>query len=228
MNTCVEGSRRQLPPWMLPKVVAENGDIRCDQKKVISKRKLNSKAKCDGKGKVNLDERNESGDNVNEKKKKKSNISRDSAPRRSTRKRKNLEDLGHGSSDRDHVCQVRASSDDDVELTVEDLMEIAEQYVKDYKDKETREAVRRQCEPKWKLRATKEAATDLDSPHENKKSSSLERDDLYTFSLTAGEVIPTSTSQIDHPAQNMLDVFLGPLLRTTFEKEENWRRENLS
>lgn len=126
MNTCLEGSKRQLPSWMMPKVVAENGD----QKKVISKRKLNSKAKCEGKGKVNLDERNESGDNVNEKKKKKkSNISRDSAPRHSTRKHKKLEDLSHGSSDRDHVCQVRASSDDDVELTVEDLMEIAEQVI---------------------------------------------------------------------------------------------------
>ncbi|CAK8576777.1 unnamed protein product [Lathyrus sativus] len=240
MNTCVEGSKRQLPAWMMPKVgVSNSGSVvkaicstenagKIDYKKETSKRKLNSKAKCEDKGKISLDERNESGDNVNEKKRKKSNISRDSAPRCSTRNRKNLEDLGHGSSDCDNVCQVRASSDDDVELTVEDLMAIAQQYVKDYKDKETREAVGRQCEPKWQFPATTEAATTLDLSRENKKSSSLEREALYDFAPTNGEVIPTSTSQIDHPAQNMLDVFLGPLLRTTFEKEENWRRENLS
>ncbi|KAL5055674.1 hypothetical protein RYX36_036356 [Vicia faba] len=244
--------KRQLPPWMMPKVVAsshvtnsanvveancstQNGDIsavnagKIDHKKVASKRKLNSKAKCEDKGKVNQDQRNESGDNVTEKKKKKSIVSRDSAPRCSTKKHKTLEDLGCDSSDHDHECQVQASSDDDdVELTVEDLMAIAEQYVKDYKDKEMQEAVGRQGEQKGQLLATTEAATTLDSSRENKKSSSLERDDLYTFAPTAGEVIPTSTSQIDHPAQNMLEVFLGPLLRTTLEKEENWRRENLS
>lgn len=102
------------------------------------------------------------------------------------------------------------------------------QYVKDYKDKETQEAVVNQCEPKWQFPATTETTTTLDSSRENKKSSCLERDVLDTFASTAGRVIPTGSSQVDHPAQNMLDVFLGPLLRTTLEKEENWRRENLS
>ncbi|XP_058730180.1 uncharacterized protein LOC131602177 [Vicia villosa] len=245
--------KRQLPPWMMPKVAAashvsnsgnlveancstENGDVsavtagKIDHKKVASRRKLNSKAKCEAKGEIDLDERNESGDNVNEKKKKKqkSNVSRDSGDRRSTKKRRNLENVSRGGSDCDHECQVKASSDDDVELTVEDLMAIAEQYVKDYKDKETWETVDNLCEPKRRFPATTEAETTLDSSRENKKSSSLERDVLDTFASTAGRVIPTGSSQIDHPAQNMLDVFLGPLLRTTLEKEENWRRENLS
>ncbi|MCH84391.1 hypothetical protein A2U01_0005223, partial [Trifolium medium] len=127
----------------------------------------------------------------------------------------NLEDHSRGSSDRDHVCPVQASSDDDMELTVEDLMAIAEQYVKDSEDKEPQETTSRRCEPKWQFSATTEVGTTLDSSCENKKSSSMEREALYNSapSLTTGEVIPTSTSQIGHPAQDMLDVFLGPLLR---------------
>lgn len=212
----------------------ENGEIiaanvkKINQKKETSKRKSNSNAKCEVKGKkLNLDKQNESGDNITEKKKKKKiNGSSDRAPRRTTKKHKNLEDRSHDSSH--HVCQVQASSDDDIELTVEDLMAIAEQYIKDYEDKEPQETTSGRYEPKWQFPATTEAGTTHDSACENKKSSSLEREALYNSAPTTGEVIRTSTSLIGHPAQDMLDVFLGPLLRTTIEKEENWRRENLS
>jgi hypothetical protein len=78
-------------------------------------------------GKIDLDQQNESGDNIAEKKKK-VNSSKGRAPRRSTKKREKLEDYNRDSSDRDHVCLVQVSSDDDdMELTVEDLMAIAEQ-----------------------------------------------------------------------------------------------------
>jgi len=89
---------------------------------------------------------------------------------------------------------------------------ICVQYVKDYEDKELQETSSRQCEPKWQFPATAEAGTTLDSLRENKKPSCSVREALYNSSTT-GEVIPTSTSQIGHPAQDMLDVFLGPLLR---------------
>ncbi|GAU44927.1 hypothetical protein TSUD_91300 [Trifolium subterraneum] len=273
MDACIEGSKRQLPSWMMPPKVGasnvsnscnvvetncstENEDIilanvkKNDHKKETSKRKLNSNAKCEVIGKIDLDqqnesddniaekkkkkvnssrgraprrstkkcenlEQNESDDNIVEKKKKKVNSSRGRAPRRSTKKRENLEDHSRGSSDCDHVCSVQASSDDDMELTVEDLMAIAEQYVKDYEDKELQETTSRRCEPKWQFPATTEVSTTLDSSCENKTSSSMERETLYNSapSPTTGEVIPTSTSHIGHPAQDMLDVFLGPLLR---------------
>jgi hypothetical protein len=73
----------------------------------------------------------------------------------------------------------------------------------------------RRCEPMWQFPPTTEVGTTLDSSCENKKTSSMEREALCNSapSPTTGEVIPTSTSQIGHPAQDMLDVFLGPLLR---------------
>lgn len=183
-----------------------------DCKKETIKRKSNSSAKGEVKGKTNLDQRNEMGDDdANENKKKKAIKSKDGAPRRSTKKRGNLEDLSHGGSD--DVCLVQVSSDDDMELTVDDLMAIAEQYVKDYEEKELQETSSRQCEPNWQFPATAEAGTTLDSFRENKKPSNSVREALYNSSPATEEVIPTSTSQIGHPAQDMLDVFLGPLLR---------------
>lgn len=94
------------------------------------------------------------------------------------------------------------------------------QYVKDYENKEQRKTPSRQSESKWQFPATTEAGTTLDSPCENRISSSSEWEALYNSAPTTGELILTSTSQTDHPAQDMLDVFLGPLLRKTLEKEE--------
>lgn len=243
MNNCVEGGKRQLPSWMkkpvgvrvidgiaygpssmMPKVDASHesdsdnvvaADVKkIDRKKETIKRKSNSSAKGEVKGEKKLDQQNEMGEgdgDVNEKKKKKAIKLKDRAPRCSIKKRGNLEDLSRGGSD--DVCPVQVSSDYDMELTVEDLMAIAEQYVKDCEDKELQETSSRQCEPKWQFPATAEAGTTLDSLRENKKPSSSVREALYNSSPTTGDVIPTSTSQIGHPAQDMLDVFLGPLLR---------------
>lgn len=234
MNNCVEGRKRQLPSWMMPKVNAshesDSGNVveangsteneaisaegvkKIDRKKETIKRKSNSSAKGEVKERTNLDQRNEMGDDdVNENKKKKATKLKDRAPRRSIKKRGNLEDLSRGGSY--DVCPVQVSSDDDMELMVEDLMAIAEQYVKDYEDKKLQEMSSRQCEPKWQFPATAEAGTTVDSLSENKKPSSSVREALYNSSPTTGLVIPTSTSQIGHPAQDMLDVFLGPLLR---------------
>lgn len=92
------------------------------------------------------------------------------------------------------------------------------QYVKDYEKEQKKTS--RQCESKWQLPATTEAGITLDSPCENKKSSSSEREALYNSSPTTGEVIPRSITQTGNPAQDMLDLLLGPLLRKTIEKEE--------
>jgi len=132
------------PSWMMPNesdsgnVVeanpsAENEAIsavdvkKIDHKKERIKRKSNSSAKGEVKGKTNLDQRNEMGDDVNENKKKKAIKTKDRAPRRTIKKSGNLEDLSFGGSD--DVCPVQVSRDDAIELTVEDLMAIAEQVL---------------------------------------------------------------------------------------------------
>lgn len=172
MHTCVGGSKRQLPPWMMMQKVGashvsnsgnvvetncstENGDNitanvrKEDHKRETSRRKPNFNAECEVKGrrgnlgqqnesgdnniaqkkkkKGNRSQQNKSGDNVAQKKKKKGNKSRDRAPRSSIKKGQNIEDLSHCSID--DVYPVQASSDDDMELTVEDLMAIAEQVI---------------------------------------------------------------------------------------------------
>ena len=139
MHTCVEGSKRQLPSWMMPKGGAtpthvsdsDNAvETNCSMNKVDniaayatkndhksrpSRRKSNLTVKCD----------DGSGSRVTQKKKKSAkSIDRDQ--RSSTKKRKKLEDPSHSCDD---VYQVQASSDDAVDLTVEDLLAIAEQVI---------------------------------------------------------------------------------------------------
>ncbi|TKY67699.1 hypothetical protein E2542_SST10594 [Spatholobus suberectus] len=242
MHTCVEGSKRQLPTWMMQKVGAtaahvsdsdnavetncsiRKGDIitdnatKKDHKSEPSRRKSNLRAKCEVKGRKKLDQQDGSCENValTQKKKKKVEKCKD-GDQRSLKKRKKLEDPSHGSYD---VYSVQASSDDAMDLTVEDLMAIAEQYVKDYENKDRKEISSRQRESKWLFQVTNETGTTLDSPCENKNSSRSGMEALSNSTSTTGELIATNTSQTGDPAQDMLDLFLGPLLRKTLEKEE--------
>ncbi|XP_061342175.1 uncharacterized protein LOC133288435 isoform X2 [Gastrolobium bilobum] len=204
----------------------EKGDIiaanatKKDPKKETSKRKSNLNANCEVKGKRNLGQQGGNSNDISQKKKMKKKGDRSSGrvQRSSIKKGQNLEDLSHGSYD---VHPDQASSLDDVDLTIEDLMAIAEQYVRDYENTEQQETSGRQCKSKWQFPAITEAGTTLDSPCENKKSSSSRREALYSSTpTTTGELIATSSSQTGHPAQDMLDLFLGPLLRKTLEKEE--------
>ncbi|RDY07435.1 hypothetical protein CR513_08461, partial [Mucuna pruriens] len=232
----VEGSKRQLPPWMMQRVGAthvsdsdnavetncsiKRGDIitanatEKDHKSESSRRKSKLRAKCEVKGRKKLGQQDGSHDNVTPKKKKKSDKSKDRDQRSSTKKREELEDPSH-------VYPVQASSDDAVDLTVEDLMAIAEQYVKDYENKDRKEISSRQRESKWQYQVTNETGTTLDFPCENKNSSGSGREALSNSASTTGELFATSTSQTGDPAQDMLDLFLGPLLRKTLEKEKS-------
>ena len=155
MHSFVEGSKRQLPPWMMQKVCSnhvnnsdnvvetncyvekediitenagngtkENAGI--DHRRETSKRKSNLNAKCGVKRRRNLSQQDGSGDNIIQKKKKNGDRSRDRPHKSSRKKHQNLEDPSHDGCD---VNPVQASSDNDVELTVEDLMAIAEQVV---------------------------------------------------------------------------------------------------
>ncbi|XP_027356214.1 uncharacterized protein LOC113865694 isoform X2 [Abrus precatorius] len=235
MRTSVEGGKRQLPPWMMQKVGASHGSdsenvvktntsvgkganaTKKDRKRESSRRKSNLKAKCETKGRKKLDQQDGSSDDNTQKKRKKGDRCGDRVQRSAIKNGKNLEDPSHGSSD---VYPVEGSNDEAVELTVDDLIAIAEEYVKDYENKERVETSGGQCESKWEFQVTNETGTSLDSPCENKISSSCGREGLTNSTSTTGKLIATSTSQSGHPAQDMLDLFLGPLLRKTLEKEE--------
>ncbi|XP_052733391.1 uncharacterized protein LOC108339794 isoform X1 [Vigna angularis] len=231
MHTCVEGSKRQLPSWMMQKVGAtaihvsdsDNAvESNCSMKKVDdiaayatendpksrpSRRKSNLRAKCD----------DGSFSKATQKKKKSAKpIDRDQ--RSSTKKRKKLEDPSHGCDD---IYQVQASSDDAVDLTVEDLLVIAEQCVNEYENKDRKEISSRQSESKWEFQVTHETGTTLDSPCEKRNPFYTRKDVLSNSASQTGEVIDTSTSRIGDPAQDMLNLFLGPLLSKTLEKEKS-------
>ena len=146
MHTCVEGSKRQLPPWMMQKVGAtathvsdsnnavetncyiKKGDIiktnatKKDHKSESSKRNSNLRAKCEVMGRKKLDQQDGSSDKVTQKKRK-GDRSKDRDQRSSIKKRKKLEDPSHGCYD------VSPVSDDAMDLTLEDLMAIAEQVI---------------------------------------------------------------------------------------------------
>jgi len=131
MHSCVEGSKRQVPPWMMQKVGAtainvsgsDNAvETNCSLKKVEnttakatkkdhksrpSWKKSNLRAKCDDGSSSKVTQ-----------KKKKSVKSIDRDHRSSAKKRKKLD-----------VYQVQASSDDALDLTIEDLLAIAEQVI---------------------------------------------------------------------------------------------------
>ncbi|CAL0304293.1 unnamed protein product [Lupinus luteus] len=247
MNTSTEGSKRQLPSWMVQKKVVashvsnsdnaveincdmENGDVAAydgdasdkiggfDRKRKTSKRESNLDAKCEVERGRNLRQQAGSGDDIIQPKKKRANRCRDGVQKSSRRKGQNLEDPRHGSCD---VIPVQASSDDDMDLTIEDLMAIAEQYVKDH-NKDQQETLGRRCEPELPIPATSESGTAIDSPCGNKKPSGSAREALNNSTLTTtGQLVTTSTSQTDNPAQDMLDLLLGPLLWNLPEKEKN-------
>ncbi|KAK7258051.1 hypothetical protein RIF29_32453 [Crotalaria pallida] len=264
MNASVEGSRRQLPSWMVQKVASNSGNVvetDCHAEKGVtkkvagvddhheretSKRKPNLNAECGGvKRKRKPCQLDQDGDDIVQKKKKKEKGNRCSgrARKSSAKKGQKLEDPSHDSCD---VNPVQVSSDDDdVELTIDDLIAIAEeiiaskashykvelsyspylclkiqtfancmQYVRDHENKDRQETSGRQCESKWPIPSITETGTALDSPGEKKKSSSYASEALDISTVTTtGELINTSTSQTNNPAQDMLDLLLGPLLR---------------
>ncbi|KAK7404362.1 hypothetical protein VNO78_05203 [Psophocarpus tetragonolobus] len=233
MNNCVEGSKRQLPPWMMLKVGATATHVRDSDSAVETnysikrgdsitanatkseplRRKSNLRAKCEVKGRKKLDQPDGSANEVTQKKKQgdKSKV-RD---QRSSKKRKKLEDPSHGCYDGYPV-----GDDDAMDLTVEDLMAIAEQYVKDYENKDKKEIPSRQHESKWQVQVTNETARDSPCGNKNINSLGSGNEDLSNSTSTTGELITSSTSQTGDPAQDMLDLLLGSLLRKTLEKEE--------
>ncbi|KAJ3690156.1 hypothetical protein LUZ61_019320 [Rhynchospora tenuis] len=110
-------------------------------------------------------------------------------------------------------------SDDETDLTVDDLVSIAEEYVNADKDKQEQQASAIITENG----PAKKASKSLLGPRLTK---GLLKCSTYTPSpdssdnavgeknnLTEDTIIPTNVAKSGDPAQEMLDLFLGPLLR---------------
>lgn len=96
------------------------------------------------------------------------------------------------------------------------------QYVKDYENKEQKEASCSQRESVEQFPVTSESGSSLDSCCEGKRSSTPAREGLCDSTLNkTAEFVATGTSQTGDPAQEMLDLFLGPLLKKPLKEEKN-------
>lgn len=95
------------------------------------------------------------------------------------------------------------------------------QCVNEYENKDRKEISSRQSESKWEFQVTHETGNTLDAPCENRNPSNSRKQVLSNSTSKTGEVIETSTSRTGDPAQDMLNLFLGPLLSKTLEKEKS-------
>ncbi|KAK4264127.1 hypothetical protein QN277_029458 [Acacia crassicarpa] len=178
-------------------------------KRKTSRRKSSSNAERKVKRR-NLNEEDASNDgNATQKDKKKKDSSKVRSLKSSSKRSQIVEDPNCGDTD---ANSVQGFNDGDIELTIEDLMTIAEEYVKDYEKKKQREASNSQCESVRQFPKTGEYGNSLDSHCERKISSTPERGGLYSStSNKTGELVPIRTSRAGDPAQEMLELLLGPL-----------------
>ncbi|KAM5566478.1 hypothetical protein ABKV19_014909 [Rosa sericea] len=119
--------------------------------------------------------------------------------------------------------EVQTSSDDDVELTAEDLVMIAEEYIKADRKLVPEKASNQECESgsRLALRVASSNKSDDSMDSQNCNTTSLIQDATSSKpngSLTSEE-IALNSSRTGDPAQDMLDLFLGPWLKKPVEKE---------
>ncbi|XP_028783781.1 uncharacterized protein LOC114739848 isoform X2 [Neltuma alba] len=188
-------------------------------KRETSKRKSYSLAERGVKRRRKLSEQDANSDgNATQKNKKKKESSKVKSLKSSSNKSQTVKDPSCGDTD---ANSVQGFTDYDTELTIEDLMTIAEEYVKDYEKKKQKEASNSQSESVQQFPTTGEYGNSLGSHCERKRWSSPEREGLYSStSNKTGELVPTRTSQTGDPAQEMLELLLGPLLKP-LEEEKN-------
>ncbi|MED6170024.1 hypothetical protein PIB30_026739 [Stylosanthes scabra] len=190
----------------------ENAEI--DHKRGASKRKSNLNAKGETKRKRKSSQDDGSSSKTIQKKRNKGNGPMHQAPKSSRKKWRNLEDH---SSDNTDVDPGQASGDDnDSELTVEDLMTIAEEYVKEHEYKKRQEKPDRQCESKSQFSTKSEPSTALDSCCKNTKPPSSSRETLHG-SARPGEVVTAGNFKQANPAIEFLELYFG---HRPLEKEE--------
>ncbi|KAL4638200.1 hypothetical protein ACB092_03G131900 [Castanea dentata] len=134
------------------------------------------------------------------------------------RKKANGSDFGRGED-----FDIQLPNDDDVELTMDDLMTIAEEYVKAEKNKEQRVS-NRECRSERTVPTTVSSSNVsvrlLDAPNGNQSlpTEEVTASHSSTVSLVSEEIAIIDRRTGD-PAQDMLDLFLGPLLKKPFEQK---------
>ncbi|CAK7326933.1 unnamed protein product [Dovyalis caffra] len=216
----VDESTRRLPNWMLGASVTADIDKKKKEEKRHSddttepeeegeKRNLAKNSKLEAKGrKSNQDtdnkELNAGFDNVINKK----------TTNRLGRKRKAKS-----------KAEIKAE-EEEAELTVEDLVSIAEEYVEADEDSRRKQASIRECKLQRQLQTTASSKNDLEEslivPDDKHISASCETTASYSSTMNlVGEQSLISTTRAGDPAHDMLDLFLGPLLKKPMEKEKS-------
>ncbi|KAL5554563.1 hypothetical protein UlMin_041964 [Ulmus minor] len=256
-----EGSGRRLPSWMLGKSSADQVG-RSDKVEVNNKQLeegLVSQTSCSEKKNL-LDVKEKQVDNLHVLAKSKTRRNRKSKqgdadfnsknpktfpenkcnkPGRklrvpAARKKQKAKDFD---VERSEESKIQSMSDDDVDLTVEDLMIIAEEYVR--ADEETRQeqASNRKYEPESRLSTTasfrnetegcnnvpfctKTSAPHDDNASHHRTSTIDDASASYKISSSSTEVISTYTGGTGNPAYDMLDLYLGPLLKKHVEEKK--------
>lgn len=148
-----------------------------------------------------------------------------------SRNKPKTKDFGFQSIDKLEIRPL--SEDEDVELTVEDLMTIAEEYVQAEANKnmDQEEAAKRICEPRIRppvmVSSRNESKDFNDARSATDDTSASYYQTSATLDISAPHKSNSSTKNIainaratGDPAQDMLDLFLGPLLRKPSEEKK--------
>ncbi|XP_058098032.1 uncharacterized protein LOC131243005 [Magnolia sinica] len=143
-----------------------------------------------------------------------------SVRKRAAPKKKKLKGCGPESSDEIETTSPTEGGEDGIDLTMEDLLSMAEECVKADKDKECQQAATTEPKSKTQLQSTSifsknESVGSLQAIGSIQQipSSDLNktRETEKFNSVSEGAMI--NTSRTGDPAQDMLDLFLGPLLK---------------
>ncbi|KAJ7942723.1 Serine/threonine-protein kinase dhkG [Quillaja saponaria] len=177
-----------------------------------------SLAKCEMKRKRKSSQQDAHGDgNIPYKKKKKNNVLGIKVRKSFARKRKNEMDSGSANCEE---FLVHPLSDDDMDLKMEEMMAIAEEYVKADKNMKQEKASDRGPENRYPARnpCRIELGDAPDAPVNEKISTFPATAVLYS---SVGKVVSNNNaSQTGDPAQDMLGLFLGPLLKKPLDEDK--------
>ncbi|GMJ13394.1 hypothetical protein HRI_005008600 [Hibiscus trionum] len=230
-----EGNRRRLPPWMQAKASTPVSGIDKVQEVEDELVSGNSRPKKQSRKAVLPVEKGET-------KRRKGEVSQQDPP----------SDNGAASPTKTSIClqekQVREPSrrrkrkatsvgsrsgkdnkspspvEDDEELTPEDLLSIAEEYVKADKNIGLQEPSTRECDFVRKLSTTASPKAESESSciaiDGNRKSPADETTSDLTRCPKVDKIL-INTSRTGDPAQDMLDLFLGPWLKKTAEEKRS-------
>ncbi|ONI32003.1 hypothetical protein PRUPE_1G344100 [Prunus persica] len=128
----------------------------------------------------------------------------------------------------DEELEVRTWTDDDVELTVEDLVIIAEEYIRaDGNINKEEEASNQECESDSRFPEIVSSGNELEDSADaqicNRRSLIADTTTFKPNGSLASKGIGLNSGGTGDPAQDMLDLFLGPLMKKTVEKESESR-----